>query len=57
MSILVITAIASLLIAGFFLAALIWSIKDGQYEDDYAPPNRILFDENNTKTNNQSTWS
>jgi len=49
MSIIVITAIASLLIAGVFLTALIWSIKDGQYEDDYAPPNRILFDENNTK--------
>ncbi|MFT4094536.1 MAG: cbb3-type cytochrome oxidase assembly protein CcoS [Niabella sp.] len=47
MSIIIITAIVSLLIAGVFLAALIWSIKDGQYEDDFAPPNRILFDEKN----------
>lgn len=48
MSTIVITAIASLLIAGIFLAALIWSIKDGQYDDDFAPPNRILFDDKTT---------
>jgi len=52
MSIIIITAIASLLIAGVFLAALIWSIRDGQYDDDFAPPNRILFDDPK-KTNNK----
>ncbi|HOZ85828.1 MAG TPA: cbb3-type cytochrome oxidase assembly protein CcoS [Niabella sp.] len=45
MSIIVVTAIASLIIAGFFLIALVWSIKDGQFDDDFAPPNRILFDD------------
>lgn len=45
MSIIVVTAIASLIIAGIFLIGLIWSIKDGQYDDDFSPPNRILFDD------------
>ncbi|MCF3108528.1 cbb3-type cytochrome oxidase assembly protein CcoS [Niabella sp. CC-SYL272] len=51
MNIIIITAIVSLLIAVIFLAGLIWSIKDGQFEDDYAPPNRILFEEKNASKN------
>ena len=51
MSIIIITALVSLFIAIFFLGGLIWSVKDGQYEDDYSPANRILFDnETSTKT-------
>ena len=34
-----------LLAAGSFLGAFIWSIKDGQYDDDYTPGVRILFDD------------
>ncbi|AHF15297.1 cbb3-type cytochrome oxidase assembly protein CcoS [Niabella soli] len=49
MSIIIITAIGSLLIALLFLAGLLWSIKDGQYEDEYSPPHRILFDEKKQK--------
>lgn len=52
MSIIIITAIGSLLLAIIFLAALVWSIKDEQYEDDFAPPNRILFDDKTTTTDN-----
>jgi cbb3-type cytochrome oxidase maturation protein len=45
----------SLLIAGSFLAAFIWSIKNGQYDDDYTPSVRILLeDENKDKNNNNS---
>lgn len=36
---------ASLVVALFFLVAFIWSVKDGQYEDDYSPAHRMLFDE------------
>ncbi|GEP93943.1 cbb3-type cytochrome oxidase assembly protein CcoS [Chitinophaga cymbidii] len=36
---------ASLSVALFFLVAFIWSVKDGQYEDDYSPAHRMLFDE------------
>lgn len=53
----------SLLVALGFLAAFLWSVKKGQYDDDYTPSVRILFDtpqqknqeENQTaeKNNNQ----
>lgn len=35
-----------LVIALGFLAAFIWAVKSGQYDDDYTPSVRILFDEN-----------
>lgn len=43
----------SLLAALSFLGAFIWSIKTGQYDDDYTPSVRILFDDtnHNTKSN------
>ena len=50
MSVLYFLILASLLVAVGFLAAFIWSVRNGQYEDDYSPSVRILFD--NTKKNN-----
>ena len=38
------------MVAGTSLAAFIWSVGNGQYEDDYTPSVRILFD-NNENTN------
>lgn len=38
--------------AGVFLAAFIWSVKTGQYEDEYTPSIRILFDD---KKKNETT--
>jgi len=35
----------SLLVAIGFLVAFIWSIKAGQYDDEYTPSVRILFDD------------
>jgi cbb3-type cytochrome oxidase maturation protein len=35
---------SSLLIAIGFLCAFLWSVNSGQYEDDYTPSVRILFD-------------
>jgi cbb3-type cytochrome oxidase maturation protein len=43
----------SLLIALFFLVSFFWATKTGQFDDDYAPSVRILFDDetnNNSKT-------
>jgi cbb3-type cytochrome oxidase maturation protein len=37
--------IISLLAAIGFLFAFIWAVKTGQYEDDYTPSVRILFDD------------
>lgn len=54
--------IASLIVALGFLAAFIWSVKNGQYDDDYTPSVRILFEDtiteksnNNNSTNNQKS--
>jgi cbb3-type cytochrome oxidase maturation protein len=51
MSVLIILIAASLTIAIGFLLAFIWSVKSGQYDDDYTPSVRMLFDEaiNNEK--------
>jgi cbb3-type cytochrome oxidase maturation protein len=35
---------ASLLLAIGFLIAFIWSVRSNQYEDDYTPSVRMLFD-------------
>jgi cbb3-type cytochrome oxidase maturation protein len=45
----------SILVAGGFLAAFLWSVKKGQYEDDYTPSVRMLFDNDlvQTDSNNQ----
>jgi cbb3-type cytochrome oxidase maturation protein len=45
MSIIIIIAAVSVLIAGGFLIAFLWGVKDGQFDDNYAPPNRMLFDD------------
>jgi cbb3-type cytochrome oxidase maturation protein len=35
----------SLLMAVGFLGAFVWSVRRGQYDDDYTPSVRILFDD------------
>jgi cbb3-type cytochrome oxidase maturation protein len=45
MSVIIVLVIISVLVAGSFLAAFIWSVKTGQYDDDYTPSVRILFDD------------
>ena len=41
-----------ILVAGGFLAAFIWAVKSGQYDDDYTPSVRMLFDEHKSNDNN-----
>jgi len=36
--------ILGIVVAGGFLIAFIWAVKSGQYDDDYSPSVRILFD-------------
>ncbi len=45
----------SLLIALGFLAAFIWATKSGQYDDDYTPSIRMLFDDDEEMKKNEST--
>ncbi|MGB1031157.1 MAG: cbb3-type cytochrome oxidase assembly protein CcoS [Flavobacteriales bacterium] len=44
MSVIFILIIISLIVALGFLAAFVWAVKSGQFEDDYGPSVRILFD-------------
>jgi cbb3-type cytochrome oxidase maturation protein len=45
----------SILVAGGFLAAFLWSVRSGQYDDDYTPSVRMLFDDAKEKTNSDTT--
>lgn len=45
MSVLILLIACSIFIAGGFLIAFIWSVKNGQYDDDYTPSVRMLFDD------------
>lgn len=55
MGMIYIMLIVSLVIALFFLISFFWATKSGQFDDDYTPSVRILFDdESNPKSNNQT---
>ena len=45
MSVLILLIGVSMLVAGGFLIAFIWSVKKGQFDDDYTPSVRMLFDD------------
>jgi cbb3-type cytochrome oxidase maturation protein len=48
MNIIIFLLIVSLSVALFFLLAYVWSVKSGQFDDDYSPSQRIFFDEKKT---------
>jgi len=45
----------SILVAGSFLAAFLWSVKNGQYDDDYTPSVRMLFEDGTTPETTETT--
>jgi len=54
MSALYVVVIVSICVAGLFLAAFIWNVKDSQYEDQKGASMRMLHDDEYQKTvNNQ----
>jgi cbb3-type cytochrome oxidase maturation protein len=44
MSVIIILIAASLIVSTGFLTAFLWSVKNGQYDDDVSPAVRMLFD-------------
>jgi cbb3-type cytochrome oxidase maturation protein len=46
MAVIVLLILVSVLVAGGFLLAFLWSVKTGQMDDDYTPSVRILFEDN-----------
>jgi cbb3-type cytochrome oxidase maturation protein len=51
MSVIIILMLCSIILAGGFLLAFIWASKTGQFEDDFSPAHRILFDQNKNVKN------
>jgi cbb3-type cytochrome oxidase maturation protein len=45
----------SILVAGGFLAAFLWSVNNGQFDDDFTPSIRMLFDDEVKKNTTSST--
>ena len=45
MGVIILLLLASVLVAAVFLGGFIWSVKTGQYDDEYSPPVRMLFDD------------
>jgi cbb3-type cytochrome oxidase maturation protein len=53
MSVLILLISISLIVALGFLFSFIWSVRNGQYDDDYTPSVRMLFDEKEQEIQNQ----
>ncbi len=52
MKIVFLLILLSLIVALIFLGAFFWAVQSGQYDDDYTPSMRMLFeDEVKKKTN------
>ena len=51
MSVMLLLIGASILVAVGFLMAFLWSVKNGQYDDNYTPSIRMLFDNENSTNN------
>ncbi len=45
MAVLILLVGVSLIVAIGFLLSFLWSVNDGQYDDDYTPSVRMLFDD------------
>jgi cbb3-type cytochrome oxidase maturation protein len=44
----------SILVAGGFLTAFLWSVNKGQFDDDFTPSVRMLFDDELKKSTNST---
>ena len=54
MGVIILLIIVSVLVAGGFLIAFLWSENTGQMDDDYTPSVRILFDTEVKSTANRT---
>ena len=45
MSVIILLLGASIFVAMLFLGLFLWSVKNRQFDDEFSPPHRILFDE------------
>lgn len=55
MSVIFVLIVISLIVAVAFLIAFIWAVRSGQYDDDYTPSVRMLFDDKESSDSNDDT--
>lgn len=55
MSVLYVLVLASIVVAGFFLAAFIWSVRSNQFEDQEGAAMRMLYDNDNKPSKNNKS--
>lgn len=55
MSVIYLLISISIIVAVFFFIAFIRAVKTGQYDDDYTPSVRMLFDDELVKKVNEKT--
>lgn len=55
MSVIVVLIGFSIFVAAGFLVAFLWAVKSGQYDDDVSPSIRILYDNDDIKTEQPNT--
>jgi len=48
MSVLLVLIAVSMLVAAAFLAAFLWAVRSGQFDDRHTPSIRMLFDDRRT---------
>lgn len=51
MGMIYIMIVVSLIVAIFFLVSFVWATKSGQFDDDYTPSVRVLFEDEVVKHN------
>lgn len=55
MSVIIILIACSFFLALGFLGAYIWAARYGQFEDDYSPSVRILFDDEDNESDDSTS--
>lgn len=54
MSVIFVLIGVSVIVASLFLAAFVWAVKSGQFDDNHTPAVRMLFDDQKPKKTNQN---
>ncbi|VAW45047.1 Type cbb3 cytochrome oxidase biogenesis protein CcoS, involved in heme b insertion, partial [hydrothermal vent metagenome] len=57
MNAIIVLIIISVLVAGGFLAAFLWAVRSGQYDDTFSPSVRMLFEDKKPKPNKDHSES
>jgi cbb3-type cytochrome oxidase maturation protein len=55
MSVIVVLIGFSIIVAAGFLLAFLWAVRSGQYDDDVSPSIRILYDNEDHKSEQSNT--